>query len=152
MSRDRTFRRFRWVDIAGVQQDKLVEKLEPSRLAQSAPRSKWLVEVMDPAQHLVAFMAAHGGVDVVYTGRGGDPAFILEAEGLRAAYITAEDGARHIRGVGSARGYFPLDCCRGCRSGYLLRADALRAKRGSCPGKPGRLTVGESVQRRPEQR
>ena len=125
------------------------EKIEPTpRLADTAPpRKTWLVEVLDPAKHLVAVLAANAGLDpLVYATRTGWPEFDLLPDGLAGLFVSrGEDGRPPVVApIGEPRSTFPVYCPL-CAEEYELAAAMLHAKRGSKPGKPGRFTVSRST-------
>ncbi len=146
MSRRREVRVITWTDEHGQRHEhRTTVKQEPS-LAASVPRRLWLVEVYDPARHLVAVLAANAGLEpLVYSGGTWAPSFVLSPDGLRAARVVNDEREPRptVTGLGAPRPAFPVWCAT-CRADYPVGADDLTAMRGEKPGKPRRLTIGVS--------
>ena len=119
------------------------------RFSPLAPhRRAWLVEVEDPAGHLLAVLAANAGLEpllyTLTTLRSAAPAYVLLPDGLSSATAilngnrygsVAESGDRLDR---------VLLRCTQCRAVFPVVAQELQRRRGPRPGRPYRLTLSAS--------
>lgn len=94
----------------------------------SLPQSNRLVDVHDPADHLVAVLVDVDGVSVLYE-RGDNvirPSRALMPDGFAPLMVTLDEGT--ARAFDVVEPSFKLYCDR-CRAQYLLEADKMRVQK-----------------------
>jgi hypothetical protein len=132
----------------------VVEKVQrpPSLVSTAPPRSHWLVQAYDPAEHLVALVVANvpadcrspGAQPLVYTMPTGSPSHVLLPEAFDGAFCSGLDGEEpRVTPMGVPRAQIPVFCTV-CRAEFDLKASDVQTARGPKPGEPGAFTVGVS--------